>query len=166
MMSGLVDRVSGKHGTVGYLHVFAQHCEHDTAEIVGTKAGLEALASAVAHALKYREAESNHVFVNDGEGYKVLVKRADDADGLPTPYRYQYLNEEVQTWRERAFEAEASLFRLKKIAREMMDAHSEDAPDDGRQLATLRALRDALVKRAPQLPPSQGDSCSPERAEE
>ena len=101
---------------IGYLHLLAQYCEHAEARVVGTRIGLEALAKAVQHALKYREAESAPVFVNDGEGYTVQVQCVEDGkvDELERPYASYWINEEATRWRERAFAAEAELSKLRK----------------------------------------------------
>lgn len=98
---------------IGYLHIFGQFTYHDEAEIVGTRLGLEALSKAILKALKYREASSDPVFVNDGEGYTVEVKCVDDAGGLPVPYQFLQANADLEYWRTRAFEAEAKCCRMK-----------------------------------------------------
>lgn len=103
-----------ENGPIGYLHIFAQHSWHDEARIIGTRAGLEYLAAAVAKALKYREGTSATVFTNDGEGYNVEVACVDDVgDDVPTPYTMRIADEEAAHWRERAFKAEAVLYRLR-----------------------------------------------------
>jgi hypothetical protein len=104
-------------GAVAYLHIFGQYTWHDEVQIVGTRKALEALAAAVAFALKYREAKSAHVFVNDGEGYTVHVKCVDDiGSDVPTPYTQDIANKDTAQWRERAFKAEIALSKLRREA--------------------------------------------------
>lgn len=103
---------------VGTLHVFAQFTHHADALIAGNKAGLELLADAIAHAIKYGARRSAPVFVNDGEGYEVEVRRVDESevDNLGAPYYSTYISEEVSRWQTRAFKAEAELSRLRRAA--------------------------------------------------
>ena len=72
------------HGT---LHVFAQLFQHDDCNIVGDRDGLERLRAAIDQALAGGQGECG-TFVNDGEGYAVRVKLADEAtmDTLAVPY--------------------------------------------------------------------------------
>ncbi|MFA6244772.1 MAG: hypothetical protein WC655_27760 [Candidatus Hydrogenedentales bacterium] len=103
--------------TYGILHIYAQHCEHDEARIVGNREGLIALAAVVARALESAgEVESDHVFCNDGEGYRVSVRKSDVTSDLPKTYKTYYISGEIQYWRERAFEAEAKISRLRREA--------------------------------------------------
>jgi hypothetical protein len=98
----------------GELHIYPQYTHHDNAQVKGTRLGLEALAAAIAAALKDGEAESAPVFVNDGEGYTVLVECVENADALETAYVFQWVDHQIAQWQARAFEAEAALYRLRK----------------------------------------------------
>ena len=98
----------------GDLHIYGQYTYHDNAQIKGNRLGLEALVDAIRHALKYKDSESTPVFVNDGEGYTVLVECVEDAGKLDAPYIDQIVSESTQQWMERAFKAEAELSKLKK----------------------------------------------------
>lgn len=101
-----------------YLHVFAQFTHHAEARIVGSKKGLDALADAIAIALKDGDALSEPVFVNDGEGFRVEVKCASDAEveKLDDPYYSTFVSDEVTYWRDRAFKAEAERSALRNAA--------------------------------------------------
>jgi hypothetical protein len=98
----------------GELHIYPQYTHHDHAQVKGTRIGLEALAAAIAAALKDGEAESAPVFVNDGEGYTVLVECVESAAALETAYTFEWVDHQIAHWQQRAFEAEAKNYRLRK----------------------------------------------------
>lgn len=69
------------------LHIYAQALWHDTAEIVGSRGGLEALRDAINAALARADGASTEaVFAADGEGYCVLVALCDEQCDLRLPY--------------------------------------------------------------------------------
>ena len=73
----------------GELHVYAQGDWYDPAYIVGTREGLEILRSALNTVLERTgAAESDRVYTNAGQGYKVLVRLVSesDMDGYVLPY--------------------------------------------------------------------------------
>jgi hypothetical protein len=76
------------------LHVYGQHCNHDTVKLVGTRRGLEALQRAI-NALISKSGDTKisstfQTFANDGEGYKVIVEMvpAKQVDNMPAPYTH------------------------------------------------------------------------------
>lgn len=103
-----------ENGPIGWLHIFAQHSHHDEPRIVGTPEGLTILRDTLTKALEHHEAESPNVFTNDGEGYSVVVTCADDIEDQQTPYLINYATDEANYWRDRAFNAEAELSRLRR----------------------------------------------------
>lgn len=100
--------------TNNILHIFAQYSHHGEARIEGTREGLEALAAAIKHALKYKDATSKPVFVNDGEGYTVEVKCVTSVEDLESPYIFEHESRAICIWQNRAFEAESKLSRIKR----------------------------------------------------
>ncbi len=138
---------------IGYLHIFGQYTYHDSAQIKGTRLGLEVLYAAIKHALKYKEYESDAVFVNDGEGYNVLVECIDDAGKLDPPYIDQVVSHNVSQWMERAFKAEAEVSRLGKVlATQPQAPQGADAVRMREENEKLRAALDKFVS------PFDGDS--------
>lgn len=73
------------------LHIHSQEMPHDEVLIVGNRAGLQALANAVAEALQPEDEATaeGYVFAGDGEGYRVVVHlgRGQDIQESPPPYR-------------------------------------------------------------------------------
>jgi hypothetical protein len=111
--------VEKENGPIGYLHIFAQHSWHDEARVIGTRDALEYLSAAIAQALKHGDGMTATVFTNDGEGYNVEVECvAHVGDDIPTPYTMRIADEEAAHWRERAFNAEAELSRLRRVTSE------------------------------------------------
>ena len=55
------------------LHLHAQEQEHAEAWVVGNRAGLVALRDALDRALAMNVPTSAHAFVNDGEGFALIV---------------------------------------------------------------------------------------------
>lgn len=74
---------------IAWLHIISQSTYHAEAEIIGTKAGLEVILSAINHALADRDGTET-VFANDGEGYRVKVRRASGPTSMGSPV---YLDE-------------------------------------------------------------------------
>ncbi len=68
-----------------WLHIRPQNWNHDSAEIVGTRAGLSALRDAISVALEVGESEASAI-ANDGEGYGVRIRRSRTVAGLGRPY--------------------------------------------------------------------------------
>ena len=75
-----------KRKTKCALHIYEQECEHNSAQIIGTRNALEALHAAIGEALRDGCGEAEF-FATDGEGYSVFVVRAADAQirTLPVP---------------------------------------------------------------------------------
>lgn len=81
---------------IPYIHIYGQYSNHDDAFIIGNKEGLIALSDA----LDMVSAEWNNdtigvdIFTCDGEGYKIIIKRANDEDmeQLMLPYTEGYGN--------------------------------------------------------------------------
>lgn len=76
---------------VQWLHVYAQHINHNDARIEGTRQALTTLRDAIDRALSSgREAEASPLCTTDGEGYCIVVNiRTPDAlarEGLPYVY--------------------------------------------------------------------------------
>ncbi len=70
-------------GTLAWLHIYGQPCEHFPARIVGNKKALTILKDAIEQAIAMPingntelsgYIESANVFATDGEGYEVMVK--------------------------------------------------------------------------------------------
>jgi predicted transcriptional regulator len=82
------------------LHIYAQSHWHDLVIIVGDDDALESLQRAISAARLHNTSESDTVFVNDGEGYNVLVYRAsqEEIDKLPVPYTDEIAG--VKDWSE------------------------------------------------------------------
>lgn len=72
-------------GDGAWLHIRPQHWYHSPAEIVGTEAGLSALADAITAAIRGKAGGAD-VFASDGEGYSVDVRRSSTISGLGTPF--------------------------------------------------------------------------------
>lgn len=111
----------------GWLHIYAQHSEHDFVHIVGDSVALESLGAAIAQALQHGDWTSRAVFTNDGEGYSVLVECSDNVSKLDLPYIYKYQGQQIHYWRERAFEAEAALSQLRRLQSQGRDAVTADS---------------------------------------
>ncbi len=78
------------------LHVYGQYAWHDVVEIVGTSVALRLLAKVVNRAVSQQSAETDEVFVNDGEGFTIRVVRLDDSPTvvrLAVPYTAEYAQE-------------------------------------------------------------------------
>ena len=69
------------------LHIYAQHAWHDSAYIMGTENDLKKLRDMIDNALK-NPYSKEEFFVNDGEGYELIVKKCSDVemDDLRQPY--------------------------------------------------------------------------------
>lgn len=76
------------------LHVYGQEQWHDDAYIVGDAASLQALRDAIDRALASGRDKCTS-FVNDGEGFDVVVIKADPAvlDRLMVPYNDEIAEE-------------------------------------------------------------------------
>lgn len=87
------------------LHIFAQEQWHDSAYIVGTKEELKRLEAAIANALHKGE-EKCPFFVNDGEGYDVVIRVVDGvtAGQLAVPYTDEMASEKEGSGRIRPWE--------------------------------------------------------------
>lgn len=86
------------------LHVFGQAQWHDDAYIVGDETSLRALRDAIDRALASGRDKATS-FVNDGEGFDVVVIKADEAvlDRLMLPYNDEIAAEKhgeskIQHW--------------------------------------------------------------------
>ena len=75
---------------VPYIHIYAQAWNHSDAFIVGNKEGLIALADALDMVSAHWNDDiiGVDVFANNGEGYKIIIKRTSDEDmqQLKLPY--------------------------------------------------------------------------------
>lgn len=77
-------------GDPAHLHVYGQEAWHDEAFVVGDVAGLTALRDAIDAALRDGAAVTPVVFVNDGEGYQVVVAAVPDMSGVAVPYHDEF----------------------------------------------------------------------------
>lgn len=87
--------------TIAWLHIRSQSTYHDEAEIIGTRAGLVAVAIAVEAALASRESVAA-VFANDGEGYRLKVRCSNRVRDLGEPFYVDEIARELAN-RERDF---------------------------------------------------------------
>jgi hypothetical protein len=87
------------------LHIFAQEQWHDSAYIVGTKEDLKRLEAAISMALGKGD-EKCPFFVNDGEGYDVVIRVVDEltAGNLAVPYTEEMASEKEGSRRIRPWE--------------------------------------------------------------
>jgi hypothetical protein len=87
------------------LHIFAQEQWHDSAYIVGTKEELKRLAAAISVAIEKGE-QKCQFFVNDGEGYDVVIRVVDavTAGRLSVPYTEEMASEKEGSGRIRPWE--------------------------------------------------------------
>ncbi len=74
-----------------YLHVYAQSHQHDIAVIVGTQNALLRLKELIEATLRVNKKKQeascvNDFFVNDGEGYQLVIRRVANLDDKPMPY--------------------------------------------------------------------------------
>ena len=69
----------------GTLHIIAQKWPHQSALVIGDRAGLIALRNTLFLALSGGEASAS-VYANDGEGYGVIVIHREDMTGAPYGY--------------------------------------------------------------------------------
>lgn len=86
---------------IPWLHIRSQSTYHDEAEIVGTKAGLEAALNAICVAIANRDGEAS-VFTNDGEGYRLSVRCSNRVRDLGEPFYVDEIARELAN-RERDF---------------------------------------------------------------
>lgn len=70
-----------KADDVGWMHIYAQHMWHDEVQIKGNHVALRTLRDAISKALGTNRATQTavDVFVNDGEGYRVIITPMDHA---------------------------------------------------------------------------------------
>lgn len=70
------------------LHIFPQGSWHDEVMIAGNREGLLALKNAVEKALNNERFGESHAFVNDGEGFTILVAQLhpSEMDAFKVPY--------------------------------------------------------------------------------
>lgn len=87
------------------LHVYAQEQWHDSAYIVGTKEDLLKLQAAITNAISLGKATPDF-FVNDGEGYDVIIQVVDElvAGKLTVPYTDEIASEKNSSGRVRPWE--------------------------------------------------------------
>jgi hypothetical protein len=97
----------------GKLHIYAQYTYHDEARIIGDAVGLRALADAINYAIKFGKVTSDTVFAHDGEGYEVVVENKTTLDDCDPPYAFLISDRDTAYWINRAFDAEAKLYRIK-----------------------------------------------------
>ncbi len=86
-------------GEMRSLHIYGQEFWHCNATIVGTRAALERLHQQLGNALAGIESTpDDYFYVNDGEGYKVIVLEVSEEDfqRLPEPYVDSPVPEERQ----------------------------------------------------------------------
>jgi len=79
-----------------YIHIYGQSMNHDDLFIIGNKEGLIALSDALDMVSAHWNDDSIgvDVFAKDGEGYKIIIKRAndDEMEQLMLPYTEGYAN--------------------------------------------------------------------------
>lgn len=81
------------------LHIYSQLSYHTPAFIIGSHEGLVALREAIDKCLASNDiAETPSVYVNDGEGYKVYIKKEefDDAESLAAKLAVPYTGEDAK----------------------------------------------------------------------
>jgi len=104
-----------KNKTFSYLHVYPQYTHHAELQIKGTLDGLQKLVAAIQEAIDDSQSFDGAVFANDGEGYQIIVTKADGKDDLGEPYyAHNHEGDCAAQWQDRAFKAEAECSRLKK----------------------------------------------------
>lgn len=71
-----------------FLHIYGQNLWHDACSIIGTRAQLEQLRTAIDHVLTTGKNAVFDAFVNDGEGFQCFVGECDrlGIDQLTSPY--------------------------------------------------------------------------------
>lgn len=74
-----------------YLHIYAQHCQHDEAFIIGNRDALIALRTAIDNVLTYNTPQIVDAFVSDGEGFEAhIVLQTDiEMNTAEAPYEYR-----------------------------------------------------------------------------
>lgn len=83
-----------KYITVPVLHVYSQPGFHSDVIMVGNDKGLRALYETLGNLLKQENSvELSEVFVNDGEGYDIIIvkeNKEENLTNLVTPYTEDY----------------------------------------------------------------------------
>ena len=121
---------------IAWLHIRSQSTYHDEAEIIGTKAGLEAALKAIAAALANRDGNAS-VFANDGEGYRLSVRCSNRVRDLGQPF---YVDEIAR---------DLAVAERKQIVSHYKLLRKQDAE-------AVDALRWCRANGNPHLPPSKG----------
>lgn len=77
------------------MHIYGQQSWHDSSYIVGTREDLVKLRDAIDAAIGL-EKKTQMFYVNDGEGYDVMIYRVDDhtAGRLAVPYTEEMAREQ------------------------------------------------------------------------
>lgn len=77
--------------TDAFLHIHAQHCQHDEAFIIGNRDALIALRTAIDNVLTHNTPQIVDAFVSDGEGFEAhIVLRTDtEMSTEVVPYEYR-----------------------------------------------------------------------------
>lgn len=75
-----------------YIHIYGQQAWHDAVRIRGDQQALRYLRTAIDEALQFRLAETPTVFVNDGDGYKIMVECLSESQvsDIQVPYEAEY----------------------------------------------------------------------------